>query len=79
MALPRFKWVNLLLCNLQIAITGTHHVFASTKYTHRYLVEFKYRFNHRFNMKTILSPLIDSLVAAPPSCERRLRAAEVDR
>jgi hypothetical protein len=30
-------------------------------------------------MKTILSHLLSALVTAPPSCERRLRVAEIPR
>ena len=77
--LPQFRAVNTLLGNLKTAITGTYHAFAFTKYAHRYLAEFQYRFNRRFNMKTILSRLLIALVAAPPSSERVLRAAEVSR
>jgi hypothetical protein len=40
---------------------------------------FQYRFNRRFDMKIILSRLLTALVAAPPSSERVLRAAEVSR
>ena len=79
MALPQFKWVNTLLGNLKTAITGTYHAFDFAKYAHRYLAEFQFRFNHRFNMKTILHRMLTALVAAPPSCERRLRLAEIPR
>ena len=79
MALPQFKWVNTLLGNLKTAITGTYHAFNFAKYAHRYLAEFQFRFNHRFDMKTILRHLLSALVAAPPSCERALRAAEKSR
>jgi len=79
MGLPQFKWVNTLLGNLKTAITGTYHAFDVSKYAHRYLAEFQFRFNHRFNMKTILSHLLSALVACAPSCERRLRVAEVHR
>jgi hypothetical protein len=79
MALPPFKWVNTLLANLKTAITGTYHAFDFAKYAHRYLAEFQFHFNHRFNMKTILSHLISALVAAPPSCEQRLRVSKIPR
>ena len=79
MALPQFKWVNTLLSNLKTAITGTYHAFDFAKYAHRYLAEFQFRFNHRFNMKTIFHRLLCALVAAPPSCERHLRLAEIPR
>lgn len=79
MALPQFKWVNTLLGNLKTAITGTYHAFDFAKYAHRYLAEFQFRFNHRFNMKTILHHLLGALAVAPPSCERRIRLAEIPR
>ena len=59
--------------------TGTYHAFDFAKYAHRYLAEFHYRFNRRFNMKTILPRLLAARIAAPPSSERKLRAAEVSR
>lgn len=77
--LPQFKAINTLLGNLKTAITGTYHAFDFAKYAHRYLAEFQYRFNRRFNMKTILPRLLAALIAAPPSSERDLRAAEVYR
>jgi ribosomal protein L37AE/L43A len=77
--LPQFKAINTLLGNLKTAITGTYHAFDFAKYAHRYLAEFQFRFNRRFNMKTILSGLLHSLIAAPPSPERWLRLAEVHR
>lgn len=77
--LPQFKAVNTLLGNLKTAISGSYHAFDFVKYAHRYLAEFQYRFNRRFNMKIILSRLLTALVAAPPSSERVLRAAEAPR
>jgi len=77
--LPQFKAINTLLGNLKTAISGSYHAFDFAKYAHRYLAEFQYRFNRRFNMKIILSRLLGALVAAPPSSERVLRAAEVSR
>ena len=79
MKLPQFKAVNTLLGNLKTAIRGTYHAFDFAKYAHRYLAEFQFRFNRRFNMKTILPRLLQSLLAAPPSPEHWLRAAEVHR
>ena len=79
MKLPQFRAVNTLLGNLKTAITGTYHAFAFAKYAHRYLAEFQFRFNRRFNMRTILSGLLHSLLAAPPSPERWLRNAELHR
>lgn len=79
MALSQFKWVNTLLGNLKTAISGTYHAFDFAKYAHPYLAEFQFRFNHRFDMKTILHRLPRALVAAAPSCERRLRLAEIPR
>jgi hypothetical protein len=64
---------------LKSAIRGTYHAFAFAKYAHRYLAEFQYRFNRRFNMKTILTRLLNALVAAPASSERCLRLAEAFR
>jgi ribosomal protein L37AE/L43A/transposase-like protein len=77
--LQQFKAVNTLLSNLKTAITGSYHAFRFAKYAQRYLGERQFRFNRRFNMKTILSSLLGSLVAAPPSSERWLRTAEVPR
>jgi hypothetical protein len=77
--LPHFRAVNTLLGNLKTAIGGTYHAFDFAKYAHRYLAEFQYRFNRRFNMRTILTKLLDALIAAPPCFEHRLRAAEVHR
>ena len=79
MKLAQFKAVNTLLGNLKTAIRGTYHAFDFAKYAHRYLAEFQFRFNRRFNMKTILPRLLRSLLAAPPSPEHWLRAAEVHR
>ena len=77
--LPQFNAVNTLLGNLKTALTGTYHAVKFAKYAHRYLAEFQFRFNHRFDMKTILPRLLRSLLAAPPSPEHWLRAAEVHR
>lgn len=77
--LPQFKAVNTLLGNLKNAINGTYHAFNFAKYAHRYLAEFQFRFNRRFDMKTILHSLLTSLLAAPPSPEHWLSAAEVHR
>jgi ribosomal protein L37AE/L43A len=79
MKLAQFRAVNTLLGNLKTAIRGTYHAFDFAKYAHRYLAEFQFRFNRRFNMKTILPRLLRSLLAAPPSPEHWLRAAEVHR
>ena len=79
MKLAQFRAVNTLLGNLKTAIRGTYHAFDFAKYAHRYLAEFQFRFNRRFNMKTILPRLLRSLLAAPPSPEHWLRAAEVLR
>ncbi|MGE5116991.1 MAG: transposase, partial [Betaproteobacteria bacterium] len=65
--------------NLKSAITGTYHAFDFAKYAHRYLAEFQFRFNRRFDMKTILSRLLQTLLATPPSPERWLRLAEIHR
>lgn len=77
--LAQIKAVNTLLGNLKTAITGTDRAFDFAEYAHRYLAEFQFRFNRRFNMKTILSRLLHSLVAAPPSPEHWLRSAEIHR
>jgi len=77
--LPQFKAVNTLLGNLKTAISGTYHAFEYAKYSHRYLAEMQYRFNRRFDMRSILSRLLTSLIAAPACPERRLRMAEVLR
>jgi ISXO2-like transposase domain len=77
--LPQIKAINTLLGNPKTAITGTYHAFAFAKYAHRYLAQFQSRFNRRFNMKIILPRLLAALVAAPPSPERWLRAAELAR
>lgn len=77
--LPQLKAINTLLSNLKTALAGTYHAFDFAKYAHRYLAKFQYRFNRRFNMKSILSRLLNALVAAPPSPEHWLRAAEVSR
>jgi ribosomal protein L37AE/L43A len=79
MRLPQFRAVNTLLGNLKTAISGTYHAFDFAKYAHRYLAEFQFRFNRRFDMKTILPRLLHSLLLAPPSPERWLRAAEIHR
>jgi hypothetical protein len=76
--LPQFKAINTLMGSLKTAISGSYHAFDFAKYAHR-LAEFQYRFNRRFNMKIILARLLGALVAAPPSSERVLRAAEVSR
>jgi hypothetical protein len=77
--LPQFKAINTLLGNLKTAMSGTYHAFDFAKYAHRYLAEFQYRFNRRFDMRSILSRLLTALVAAPPSPEQWLRAAEASR
>jgi hypothetical protein len=77
--LPQFRAVNTFLGHLKIVINGTYHAFDFARYAHRHLAEFQLRFNRRFDMKTILHSLLTSLLAAPPSRERRPRAAEIHR
>ncbi len=42
-----FKWLSVLLENLNTALSGTHHAFKFAKYARRYLAEVQYRFNRR--------------------------------
>lgn len=50
---PVFTWVNTLLGNLKMSLTGTYHSF-HPKHTARYLAEFQYRFNRRFDLSKMI-------------------------
>jgi len=48
--LPQFKWVNTVLGNLKMMLSGDYKSFGYSKYADHYLGAFAYRFNRRFDL-----------------------------
>ena len=71
-----FTWVNTMLGNVKMAITGTYHKL-DPKHLGRYLSEFNYRFNRRFDMPSMISRLARAAVNTAPMPERLLKLSDV--
>lgn len=72
---PVFTWVNTLLGNLKMSLTGTYHSF-DHKHTARYLAEFQYRFNRRFNLSTMITRFIYAAANTLPCPDHLLVLSE---
>jgi transposase-like protein len=70
-----FHWVNTLLGNLKMAMTGTFHAIRR-QHAHRYLAAFEWRFNHRFDLAGAIVNLAQTLVSAKPAPYRSITPAE---
>lgn len=73
---PQLRWVNILLGNLKIALSGTYHSINHAKYAHRYLAEFAYRFNRRFDLAAMMPRLLRAAVTTQPHPLSLLRVSE---
>jgi hypothetical protein len=67
-----FKWLNVLLCNLKTALSGTHHAFKFTKYARSYLADAQYRFNWRFDLAAMAPRLAVAVMRANPCPKRKI-------
>jgi transposase-like protein len=70
-----FHWVNTLLGNLKMAMTGTFHA-VRRQHAHRYLAAFEWRFNHRFDLAGAIEDLAETLIGAKPAPYRSITPAE---
>jgi len=71
--LPQFRWINILLGNLQTSFNGTFHAFNFDKYARRYLGGYYFRFNRRFAMTERIA---NAVCCCKPVTERALSVAE---
>ena len=74
--MPQFKWVNTMLGNLKMAMSGTYHSFDHAKYGARYLAEFSYRFNRRYDLATMVPRLLHAAAVTKPLPLKMLRWSE---
>jgi len=74
---PLFQWLNTIIGNVKMALSGTYHAFNFKKYGDRYLAEISYRFNRRFSLKGLLQRLLLAGIGCEPRPERLLRSAEL--
>jgi hypothetical protein len=63
---PDFLWINTVLGNLKISLSGAYHAFDFVKYASRYLAAFAYRFNRRFQLKAQPMRLLVAAIAIGP-------------
>lgn len=70
-----FHWVNTLLGNLKMSVTGTFHA-VRRQHAHRYLAAFEWRFNHRFDLAGAIDALAGTLLNAKPAPYRSITPAE---
>jgi transposase-like protein len=70
-----FHWVNTLLGNLKMAMTGTFHAIRR-QHSHRYLAAFEWRFNHRFDLARAIDDLAEALLSAKPAPYQSITPAE---
>ena len=70
-----FHWVNTLLGNLKMSVTGTLHA-VRRQHAHRYLAAFEWRFNHRFDLAGAIDALAETLLNAKPAPHRSITPAE---
>jgi len=69
------RWVNIVLGNVERAISGRYHAIRQAKYARRYLAEAAYRFNRRFRLRELLPRLARAMIFCAPCPERSLRLA----
>lgn len=70
-----FKWGNIILGDLKMALVGTFHKL-SDKHLPRHLATFQYRFNRRCRLKDMIPPLAYMAARTPPMTARFLKLAE---
>lgn len=68
--LPQFRWVNALLRNLKISLSGTFHAFNFGEYARRYLGGYCFRFNRRFNLAKMTEWIANAVCCCTPCPER---------
>jgi transposase-like protein len=73
---PEFRWVNTMLGNLKMSLSGTYHSIDHVKYGARYLAEFAYRFNRRFDLAAMVPRLLRAAVTTKPHPLKILRLSE---
>lgn len=73
---PQLRWINTVLGNLKMGLSGSFHAFDFEKYARRYLAAFAWRFNRRFNMRALTERLLVAAAACPPQPLRVIRVAE---
>ncbi|MEX8520253.1 MAG: IS1595 family transposase [Leptothrix sp. (in: b-proteobacteria)] len=76
--LPEFAWVNTVLGNLKMTLSGAFHAFKYPKYARSYLGAFAYRFNRRFDLRGLLARLITDTVQCKPRPQRVIRGNAED-
>jgi len=76
--LPQFTWVNTVLGNLKMTLSGAFHAFKFAKYADSYLAEFAYRFNRRFDLRGLLARLMIDVTACSPRPLRLIRGNAAD-
>ena len=75
--IPSFQWLNTILRNVKIALSGAYHAFDFKKYEDRYLAEIVYRFNRRFNLMILPQRLLIACLVCRQLPEPLLRSAEL--
>lgn len=76
--LPQFKWINTVLGNLKMSLSGSFHAFDLHKYAARYLAAFTWRFNRRFNLRALTARLLVAAATCGPRPQRVIRLAAED-
>ncbi len=71
--LPGLKWINTLLGNLKIMMSGAFKALKYRKYAQTYLGAFAYRFNHRFDLRNMIATLIVDVARTKPAAKRAIR------
>lgn len=71
--LPQFKWINTVLGNLKMSLSGSVHAFKFKKYAGRYLAAFAYRFNRRFELRALPARLLVAAAVCGPRPQRVIR------
>lgn len=74
---PEFRWINTVLGNLKISLSGCFHSFDFRKYADSYLAAFCYRFNRRFNLRTLHQRLLIAAATTGPQPLHRILHADV--
>jgi hypothetical protein len=72
--LPRFKWVNTVLGNLETSLAGADHSLKYRKCAGYYLAAFAYRFNRRFDLLGLVTRLIVDVGRARPIGEKLVKS-----
>ncbi len=64
--LPEFKWINIVLGNLQTTRSCTLHVLKYRKYGQSYPAAFGYCFSRRFDLHGLVATLIANVARSQP-------------